>query len=614
MANGSTTTTRPTFSPAELARLKELLDLHSAHKLTAEQASAWIRLLVSKGRTPDLTAQEFEEWLRLFTRLFIDAILSDVSASGLERLGAVPSLAAQDANAFRTYGYGLLSRSADEQRRLAAQKAVHHVRQIRQLANTMQRAEAIRQYFAAQVPGAQPPSVAQLQNAFWLYATASGENVPNWRLPVHQMRKRIEGVQRLTGSTSFATVFGIHYFLSGDFDGALAAAETVQVLLGPLAAHGEARGQRLTPQGPAQARDRGAEIAPPRGGRSQASGRGNEPPTRGIENRKAGQPERAITPVQRDTVNRAGTTSLTARAAPAKPAGKPPSQPPAKPPSMPSSAAGAKSAGPASAGPKPAGAGAAKPPKPAAGPPPELRELMASTLRNDSAAVEAAWTLFRQHPEKLSRDAATVTRIAELYRTTRNLPTAKGENRTYVQSRADAGELRTIVQLLRNPAIKRVRLLQAVQEAGSRTPDLVTTAVVEYQGKTSLTFSIEITTVTGAASRVRTRGHTPTTAPPEERGKPADVDRVVHPSAVVEAVRRKLNRQQAVGGVIVVNMPYQTDPPFGPAHRAAIATLWQTHPKGKGTVLEVWVVLPGTAPGTTRLRVVAGGGLGLASK
>jgi hypothetical protein len=258
-------------------------------------------------------------------------------------------------------------------------------------------------------------------------------------------------------------------------------------------------------------------------------------------------------------------------------------------------------------------AGAAK--KPATGPPPEARALMAEILRNDDAAIRAAWSIFERFA-KLSRDAATITRIAELFRTSRGMPTLAGRLRTFLQSRADAGELRAIVQLLQNNRVKSVRLLEPVQQKGARTPDLEVTLYADFQdpaqnGK-EVKLMVEITSVTAAARGVRTRGHTSTNLPPELRGKPEEADRVATPEAILEAVRRKLDRQQALGGLIVVNVPFKTEPELGPADRAAIQQLWANHPHGKGTVREIWWIRP-DVKNETRLQVLVSGGLTLAS-
>ncbi len=604
--------TQPTFSPAELQRLQQLLQLFAAHKIRPADAAAWIQMLVSKGRQPDLPPREFEKWIEQFTSFFVNAVASEIIDDYLYLLGAVPALAAPDVKRIRTYAYGLLTRDVTEQRRLALELARQHVRQIRQLATHVGRGEAIRQYFAAHVPGAEPPSVGQLVDAQSIHATPIG-NMVTWKMPIAYRLARIQGIERVTGSTSFGTVFGVYYFLTGDFDGAIAAAETAQVLLGPAAAHGEARGQTLHPQGPPQERDRGREI----GSRTSTGAlpvRLTGAPSRATGNTGTGSPTRATSPVQQQTVNRAGSvpSTATARSAPSPSARAAPKPAPAPP-----KAPAAKPAAPAAKPAKPIAAPVAKPAKPEpSGPPPAARAAMATALRGDDAAIDAAWKLFERFPQKLSRDSGTVTRVAELYRTTRQMPTLLGKLRTFIQNRADAGELRAIVQLLQNPRVKSLRLLEPVQEKGARTPDVEIMYEAGYQDaaqKKLVSLRVEITTVTSATRSVRTRGHTSADLPASERGKSEAADRVASPDAVVEAVRRKLDRQQAVDGIVVVNLPYETEPGFGPAHRDAVERVWKNHPKGKGTVREIWLILPRAAPGESRLRVIVSGGLGIAS-
>lgn len=542
------------------------------------------------------TDQEYAEWLSQAGEAYGSAMRSELAPRFFADLGSVFALAAQDRRKFSLW----MSDERKEEVILASWR--EHKAAIERLrAGGKGSQEAVEQYLADRT-GTAPLSVDRLRELNRRTGTLdpAGRGARAWEfeLILEKDRRLAKMNQELPGNTATAGAIAYHASTKDkDWQHALEFGRTLEAFTAPLreflAGYGFAlAGRPLMLESPQQAvatRPHAPEKRPELDVRTTQE-RLTEIETRQAREGRVKDSERALhDPTGQEASEKTGK-------APAPPAavGVEPEKPDlAHAAGVPKAAVAAK--------------GAAKVPAkvPAAKPPPkfsaESEAKLREVLRDDTGAIEAVIAFFDRFQQKLARDPVTVRKVAELFLVTRGILARSGNTRTYLASRAAAGELRVLIRLLTHPSVTRVRGLTADTTKGSVTADFE--AVVN--GKA---MPVEVTTTTGARSGVYTPSRTPGL---EEGGKPANADRPPRMADLLNAVRRKLASGQADGGIIVINLPFTKPSMIDAATRASIRQMMQRHRAANGRVVEIWAVMPDTAE--PQVWFLAGQGLGLAT-
>jgi hypothetical protein len=548
---------------------------------------------------PEWPDTEYKAWLGEAARAYKSAMMLDASPEYLDLLGGVFALAAEDKRRLFRWHH---TQARMEKKMHAAWR--EHDALIERRKAIRRSASAAVESYVLQLTGTWPQSLSQLRaaNAYTTATLPYSKRTPVWYARLANLRRAVARRPDATATAAALANAAIQSLIARettwreDIEFGMRVAEGSAPVREAAGALGIRKVGESTESAQA-AKPVAAEVrAPPR------------PPLDPRARSDKGRPELRPPTSQQGTVggrptgrDRA-TDPSPATTAPRPPkgprAGEPPAKPraPSRPPTRPPAA--------------PPPGGSSRPPR-GSPLPPELRALMEPVLRGDRESIDAAARLFERF-RKISRDPATVVKIAEVFRSTRGLPTLKGQNRTYAENRWSVGELRVITWLAKHEAIDLVKLLRPVHAKGARTPD--TELVLTARHKSGTTLRLEIRTLTGAARGKRTPTPTPRGAEKKNPRKDESVDRPVTPTAVLEAVRSKLTRAQAKGGIIVINAPYGTTPPLSTTDLAKIRNLWKTHPNGRGFVKEIWILLPGQHGDASPLRFLAGEGLGLVTR